>query len=161
MRLSLAPGEVWPARISRESFGLGESLMPRPRDARTVSPIAAIRRGWLDEVIHACQQMAGQSILADREEARALLQSFADSLRPSSTPIEAMLLRSVLLDTAYRCGHALHERLHRERRAVCPFNPATHLICFWNAGGDSAVTAFHRLAMRQQISRTREVYARS
>jgi AraC-like DNA-binding protein len=118
--------------------------MPRPRDARTVIPIAAIRRGWLDDVIGACQQMAGQSILADREEARALLQSFADSLQPSSTPIEAMLLRSVLLDTAYRCGHALHERLHRERRAVCPFEPATHLIHFWNAGGDSAVTAFHR-----------------
>lgn len=116
--------------------------MPRPRDARSVSPIAAIRRAWLDDVIRACQQIAGQSVLADREEARARLQSFADSLRPSSTPIEGMLLRSVLLDTAYRCGHALHERLHRERRGVCPFNPATHLIHFWSAAGDSAVTAF-------------------
>jgi AraC-like DNA-binding protein len=122
---------------------LEESAMPQSDDARTVSPLASIRRGWLDDVIRACQQMAGQTILADREEARALLQSFAGSLQPSSTPIEAMLLRSVLLDTAYRCGQALHERLHRERRAVCPFNPATHLIHFWNAGGDSAVTAFH------------------
>jgi AraC-like DNA-binding protein len=117
--------------------------MPRSHDTRTVSPPAAIRRAWLDDVIRVCQQIAGQSLLADRVEARALLQSFADSLRPSSTPIEAMLLRSVLLDTAYRCGQALHERLHRERRPVCPFKPSAHLIHFWDAGGHSAVTAFH------------------
>lgn len=118
--------------------------MPRPLDTRAVSPLASIRRGWLDDVIRACQQIAGQSLLADREEARALLQSFADSLRPSSTPIEAVLLRSVLLDTAYRCGNALHERLHRQQRTVCPFNPAEHLMPFWDAGGRSAVMAFRR-----------------
>jgi AraC-like DNA-binding protein len=116
--------------------------MPRPDDTRVVSPLAAIRRRWLDDVIRASQQIAGQSLLADREEVRALLQSFADSLRPSSSPIEAVLLRSVLLDTAYRCGNALHDRLHPQRSAVCPFNPATQLIHFWHAGGRSAATAF-------------------
>jgi AraC-like DNA-binding protein len=101
------------------------------RGQSAYSGATAVRRLWLDRVVIQSQHVAGQSLVVDRDELRDLLGAFVQSLAAPATRVESLLLRGVLLDVAYYCSHALHERLHGRRVHACQLVPAMFLTHFW------------------------------
>jgi AraC-like DNA-binding protein len=94
---------------------------------------SAIRRHWLDAVVAASQQIAGEAHLIEPDDAHEMLQGFVQPLPSPLSVVERLLMRAVLLDVAWRCGRTIHARAHRGHPGRCPFVPTTCLDRFWRA----------------------------
>src|SRR5262249_49902346 len=80
----------------------------------------------------------------DRLSAETFLGGFVRSLPPSDGPLERLLLRSLLIEFAGRCGTTLHARVHIGRDAArCRFVPASFLEHFWTLQGSRPQDGFH------------------
>lgn len=105
---------------------------------------ATVRRAWLDQVITETQRFAGDFSAADRDAARGLLQAFPGGLPPTAGRFERLMLRELLLDIAFKCGSALHNRLHTDTSSRCAFDPAALLNRFWQNDQEDAIGQFER-----------------
>jgi len=102
----------------------------------------AVRASWLDAVVVASQQVAGQCDVIDPEHVHHLLTAFARALPTPASVVERLIMRALLLDVAWRSGRTIHARAHRGHAGRCPFVPTTHLDRFWSAPRQDPVKAF-------------------
>jgi AraC-like DNA-binding protein len=110
------------------------------RPQRTSSPVL-VRPAWLNHVVAEGQRIACRSLVIDPEQIEGTLRQFARSLPPATNHVERLLLRSILLDVAWRFGSTIHRRAHRHHSIRCRFVPATVLSAFLNAPvGDPGAT---------------------
>lgn len=130
--------------------------MEHQNETRAPYPDAAVRRSWLDRVVSLSQHVAGHSLTAQREEAMTLLTAFADDLPEPSSHFEWLILRSVLLDVAFRFSHALHEPVHNALCAGPACALGAFLECFWPGRPDRVMSDFRRwtVVYLQELDRT-------
>jgi AraC-like DNA-binding protein len=111
-------------------------MMADLTDAVHVRALPTLRQEWLAQVVLETQLLAGRLAVADRDESAASFDSFARSLPQCVSPLETAMLRTIVMDVAYKGGRTVHQRLHTSESTTCPFSPAGPLDQFWR--GDPA-----------------------
>jgi AraC-like DNA-binding protein len=95
---------------------------------------SGIRQPWLATVLNMLQGAVGTMLKSDRLSARDFLGMFVQSLPSAHGPLERLVLRSLLIEFAGRCGTTLHARVHPGRDAKhCRLIPAAFLESFWTS----------------------------
>jgi len=102
-------------------------------DRQHGSSPAGVRREWVNHVVAEAQRTAGRSLVIDPEQIEATLLQFIGSIPAPANHLERLILRSVLLDVAWKFGSTIHRRTHRRHSAKCRFVPATLLSSLVNA----------------------------
>ena len=100
------------------------------------------RPDWLKAVIDASQQVAGHCEKIDPEEVQETLTTFAHSLPAPENQVEEIILRTMLLDVAWRCGDIVHARAESRCGGTCGFLPARVLERFWRTSAQDPRRAF-------------------
>lgn len=90
----------------------------------------------LKQVIDDAQELAGRLMMADRDQARHIVEVFSAAIPRPVNQLEQILLRSVLLNVAYKTGLAVHNRVHGGRVENCDFSPTVVLDRFWSENAD-------------------------
>jgi AraC-like DNA-binding protein len=116
--------------------------MPEPAENFPANAETAIRRRWLDQLVVESQRVAGTSPLLFREELEPFLIEFASTLPRPMSHVESIVMRSLLIDVAYRCGSTIHDRMHRRRLESCSFNPTQTINLFWRTSPADALGTF-------------------
>lgn len=121
----------------------------RNRDNLTMTDIAErsmerLRPTWLTALVHDAQTAAGNIVLADADEAQAVLKEFVETIPVPVNHAESLVLRSVLLEMASRTGTHVHAGAHAAQRGDCPFVPWSLLERFWSVPTDAPREAFLR-----------------
>jgi AraC-like DNA-binding protein len=111
---------------------------------------------WLDEVIVRAQTVAADLITADRDQADAILRAFSVSVSVPSAPLDRVVLRSLLLDVAFKSGCTVHARVHAGLEVRCPFSPSAFLDRFWLVANEDPRERFDRwrMAFFAELNRT-------
>jgi transcriptional regulator GlxA family with amidase domain len=102
-------------------------------DRQHASSPAGVRREWVISVVAEAQRTAGRSLVIDPEQIEATLLHFIASLPAPANHVERLLLRSMLLDVAWKFGSTIHRRTHRRHSARCRFVPAMLLSSLMEA----------------------------
>jgi AraC-like DNA-binding protein len=118
-------------RIGATESDQAANKMADPFNAVHESAPPTVRLAWLTQVVAQTQFLAGRLAVADRDESAESLDAFAASLPVCIGPLEAAMLRKIVMDVAYKGGRAIHQRLHTDKPATCPFSPAGLLDPFW------------------------------
>jgi AraC-like DNA-binding protein len=103
---------------------------------------SGVHPAWLDEVVAQCQQVAGRSVAADRDELREMLSGFVRAVATPRTQVERLVFKSLLLDLAYHAGCTAHERVHGGDVGTCRFLPGALLTRFWSHRDESETESF-------------------
>jgi AraC-like DNA-binding protein len=103
-----------------------------------------LRPSWVAAVVDVSQAAAGKIVLAEADEARAILEAFVDTLPPPATEVESRMLRGVLLEMASRTGPQIHRYAHLSNCRDCGFVPGAVIERFWSVPNDSPQGAFRR-----------------
>jgi AraC-like DNA-binding protein len=113
-------------------------------------------RRWFDQLVTRAQALALELMTADRDEADVLLRAFSESIPRPINALDRLVLRSVLLDVAFKSGATLHARLHGGLAVPCAFSPTTLLDRFWFVPSDDVQTHFDdwRQALFAELNRT-------
>ena len=87
---------------------------------------------WLTSVAASLQVAAGRILGVETEDVRLTLAALAQQLPAPANHAETLILRSLTLDLASKCGAFLHAQAHRsEPRPACGFSPAAILDQCW------------------------------
>jgi AraC-like DNA-binding protein len=90
-----------------------------------------VRTQWVAGVIRELQVALIEALSIDRDAARISLLSRARAIPSPAGPLEALLLRGLLLEFAWRFGTDFHKRFHRLPNYRCAFSPALILEREW------------------------------
>lgn len=80
-----------------------ESLSPQPIDF-------TVRKSWYDEVLKLLHRADGGALLVDTRDAQLTLERLGWDAPQPRTHVERLVLRGLLLEVAFRCGHRLHRQ---------------------------------------------------
>jgi AraC-like DNA-binding protein len=103
---------------------------------------AVVRPIWLDAVVAATQRLALRSQAIDLDDARGLLTDFVDALPTPEGQLERVILRTILVEVAWRSARTVHKRAHRGRPEKCAFAAAATLDAFWQVPPQHPKAAF-------------------
>jgi AraC-like DNA-binding protein len=109
-------------------------------------PSEFVRADWLNDIARNLQCLAGDVVWA--VDARPLLNDVVRRLPAPSTPVESLLLRGLLWESAYRLGAALHAEAHANVRVRCLLDEERLLLNAFSAGAKDSRYAFIEWAAR-------------
>lgn len=93
-----------------------------------------VRPRWLNQVARDLQCMAGDATIWSTEARPSSLIERVGRLPAPSTPVESLLLRGLLWESAYRIGSALHALEHRNARVRCALDEDDMLLTSFASG---------------------------
>src|SRR5207245_233618 len=96
-----------------------------------------LRPSWVAAVVDESQTAAGKIVLAEADEARAILKDFVETLPTPANEVENRMLRGILLEMASRTGPQIHRYAHLSRCRDCGFVPGAVIERFWSVPSDS------------------------
>jgi AraC-like DNA-binding protein len=94
-----------------------------------------VRAAWLNQVARDLQCLAGEVVWDDVREWPASLVNAVDRLPVASTPIESLLLRGLLWESAVRIGSTLHRQAHRNLNIRCSLDEGQLLVDGFTGSG--------------------------
>src|SRR5438105_11615891 len=88
-------------------------------------------RSRLQLLVSEAQVVAGHLATADRDQARHLMTVFSTRIPTPGNRLEQILVRSILLEFAFKTGLTVHDQLHCGGVRRCTFSPTSILDQFW------------------------------
>jgi AraC-like DNA-binding protein len=103
----------------------------------------AVRAEWTSSIARHCQVFMGRALaLTDVGAMPGLANELVGSVAPPASHAEDLLLRSVLVEAAFKWGTWAHGVVHRSAPDSCRFSPAGTLGSFWRTPASEARAAF-------------------
>ena len=89
---------------------------------------AGFRRKWFETVVDVLQSLAGRPMWFGLADEQLRLADIVKRLPPPETPLERLMLRATLWESALRLGAAVHQDTHRRGRVRCTLNESALLL---------------------------------
>jgi AraC-like DNA-binding protein len=122
---------------------------------------------WLNQIARDLQCLAGEVIWDDVSERPLSLVKVVDALPAPANPVQVVVLRGFLRESALQIGLALHDRAHPNGRVHCALNEVALMNdCFSRSGPDPrsgfaawAISFCRELHLVHPLSKARRVAA--